>query len=157
MSEDESKVPEGSKFLGDDIYVISDSYGNAEFYEKDPLKPKNRGTKFDLGHRILEIMNSADALNPIKMRVLLYPVNRAARFDFNQLRYVDQHPELEVADRCGNSVELTKEYGPNTVFPYIGIVRDENGSEIERRNYSTNGDCSDGIRVHGLIFIRKTR
>lgn len=159
MSDEKNlKLPDGARLMGEDFYVIADARGNAEFYEKDPIKPENRNSQFNLSRRIFEIMDGpSDIVNPIKMRILLYPVRRGAKFDFNQLRYVREHPEIEVGDLSGNSVELTNRWDTNGAFPYIGIVRDENGQVIGERHYSTNGQCSDGNPDHGLIFIKKSR
>lgn len=149
----------GVKSMGADIYVIADAKGEAEFYENDPLRPENRNSQFNFGRRIFEIMDGqSDIVNPIKMRVLLYQCRRGAKFDFNQMNKVcGENSDIQVGDKQGNIVEITKRWSTNGAFPYNGVIYNENGEIIEHRLYSTNGDCSDGDPDHALIFLKAPR
>lgn len=161
MSEENknNKMQAGVKSMGSDIYVVANAKGDAEFYESDPLKAENRKSQFDFGRRIFEIMDGpSDFINPIKVRVLLYQCRRGAKFDFNQINKVcGEGSDVQIGDKEGNIVEITKRWSTKGDFPYNGVIYNEDGVIIDHRLYSTNGECSDGDPNHSLIFVKVSK
>ena len=136
-----------------DFYVIADDKDSIRFYDQDPLGLENAEDKdIDFGQKLFQEYGVGDVRNPLVIRVLGTIIHRSEKFDaVKYSKNLKLRAPIHVEDAEGNIVHVS--FGKNNDFPVIGDLISLDGELLDRREYTNDGICIDGLRSHRLVFV----